>query len=368
MVGMKQLNKWLAAPLVVALVMASTIPSVLASHPDSVAVNEPCETKHGRPADKPIPPGQLTRRGVIGNFVGISEAGNILVETKFGVVEVVAPEGFDPEAVAYGSRIAAHLEKPASTDGDGTTTPDGTGDGDNGSTTTTPDGTGDGGNGNTTTTPEGTGGGDNGSTTTTPDGTGDGDNTGETDGGDTAVDSPIRVATALRIVVVPTKTTLSHERGIVVDGDGDGVLEEGEDAVFLTRCAGNGAKPQVVNIQKADKVAERLLRLQAKNEDDPEKAAKFAELLQKHEERVEARLLKTSGKGHPKANGTAKPAKPAGADGDGDDASDEDPPESEAGSKGKGEGQSKGQSDSPPKPKDRGKGPSNAKPDGKGKK
>ena len=88
-----ELNRWLAPPLIAVLLGSTMVSAVSASTSLAPHGAPACSKERGRPADKPIPPGQLVRRGVIGTFVGISENGNILVETQFGVVELEAPEG-----------------------------------------------------------------------------------------------------------------------------------------------------------------------------------------------------------------------------------------------------------------------------------
>ncbi len=65
-------------------------------------------------------------------------------------------------------------------------------------------------------------------------------------------------------------------------------------------------------IQRADRIAERLERLQAKFEDDPEKAAKFEELQPAREEREHARLERTSNNAPASARGNVDKARGRG--------------------------------------------------------
>ena len=101
------INRFLAAPLVAVLIMASTFTSAYAGSNGAPSLAPSCETERGRPAAKPIPQGQLVRRGVVGNIVGIDEeAGTMLVEMKFGTVEIAVPEDFDLTEELIGSRVA----------------------------------------------------------------------------------------------------------------------------------------------------------------------------------------------------------------------------------------------------------------------
>ena len=153
-----ELNRWLAPPLIAVLLGSSMISAVSASTSLAPHGAPACSKERGRPAGKPAPPGQLVRRGVIGTFVGMSEDGNILVETQFGVVELEAPEGLDVTTLEEGSRIAALTAKePVSVES----------------------------------------------------------------GDETATDTPFRTGSALKLKIVPGKVTGSHQRGVVVGQDGD---------------------------------------------------------------------------------------------------------------------------------------------------
>jgi len=65
------INRFLAAPLVAVLIMASTFTSAYAGSNAAPLFAKSCSSERGRPADKPVPAGQLVRRGVVGNIVGI---------------------------------------------------------------------------------------------------------------------------------------------------------------------------------------------------------------------------------------------------------------------------------------------------------
>ncbi len=285
MIGIHELNRWLIVPLLTVLLASGMVATATANQSTAPSASVSCLKERGRPPDRPIPPGQMTRRGVTGNYVGISELGNILVETQFGIVEIAAPDDFDESTLEVGSRIAALMEKePKPVEG----VPPG-------AETDTP----------FTIEPE-----------------------------DAATDTPFRTGTALKLKVIPTKATLSHDRGVVVTqgdgnvevvdengdvgdleltGQGGDPIEDGTDAVLLTKCSASGDKAEIRNIQRADKIAERLEQFQAKFTDDPEKAAKFADLGQKRLDRLEARLAKTSNNAPPSARGNIDKARGKGA-------------------------------------------------------
>ena len=108
-----ELNRLLALPLVAILLASGMASTAFASYAPAPALGPTCEREHGRPTDRPVPKGQMVRRGVVGSFVGVDENGNILVETQFGIVAIAPPEGFDATAVEEGSRIAVLLDKEA---------------------------------------------------------------------------------------------------------------------------------------------------------------------------------------------------------------------------------------------------------------
>ena len=73
------------------------------------------------------------------------------------------------------------------------------------------------------------------------------------------------------------------------------VVVAGTDAILLTECSGPGAKATIRSIQRADRIAERLVRLEAKTAArDEAQAAKIADLELRREERTQARLERTS--------------------------------------------------------------------------
>ena len=76
------INKFLAAPLVAVLVMASTFTSAYAGSSAAPSFAPSCSSERGRPADKPVPEGQLVRRGVVGSIVGINEESGIYTRTE----------------------------------------------------------------------------------------------------------------------------------------------------------------------------------------------------------------------------------------------------------------------------------------------
>ena len=129
-------------------------------------------------------------------------------------------------------------------------------------------------------------------------------------------------------------------------------VEAGTDAILLVQCSGAGATAEVRSIQRADRIAERLERLQAKFEDNPEKAAKFEELQQRREERGQARLEKTSNNAPASAKGKVDKARGKGRtqectvneDGEGECTEDTGPGKSgdKGGDKGGGQGGDKG--------------------------
>ncbi len=282
MLSLREANRWVA-PLLAALVMAgAAIPAVYAAPPNMPSAVPSCDKTFGRPADRPPPPGQLKRRGVVGEIVAVDpESGTITIGTKFGGVEIVVPEDFSVSEDLVGSRAAvltAKAPKPADGGEDGAGTEEGAAD--------------------------------------------------EGASEEESASAPIRTASALKIRIIPTVSTITHEQAVVVgtaedslevaDEDGDvsevevadagdtggeevagggddaDIVEEGEDVVLLTECAGPGATPKVRALRKAAKVTQRLERMRARIEerfgDDPAKLARFESLIQKRQEKLEARL------------------------------------------------------------------------------
>ena len=394
-----RLNRFLAPILVAFLIASGGAPHVLAQ-PTSGPSHAPiCETERGRPSYKPVPPGQLVRRGLVGDVVGLTSEGHLLIGVQFGVVEVIPPAGFDISTAPVGSRVAALLEKEKDegsedadgtstppTDGDGTSTPptdgDGTStpptDGDGTSTppadddgTSTPptddDGTStpptdDDGTSTPPTDDDGTSTPPtDGDGTSTPPTDGDGTSTLPTDGDGTSTPptteeppAPFRVAQAKKITVIPGVASRQHVTGVVTgededslevltedgevedidfsdeggvqepngtsapptDGDATSTLpanedgtstapaegddnvvkedvEEGTDATLLVQCAQGVAT--VKSVQKTERIAERLERIQAKLEAaDDRRAEKLADLQAQQEQRKQDRLERTS--------------------------------------------------------------------------
>ena len=299
MTSFKRMHRWLMPPLVAALLASTIGPAVYANGPASPLAVPSCDKERGRPPDRPIPPGQLKRRGVVGTVVAVdADAGTITVETQFGNVEMATPDGFNFDDVEEGDRIASLLTK----DPEETVDP-------------------------------------------------------------TATDTPFRIGTASKIKIVPGKASYTHDEAVILGQEGDTIevldedgnssnvgvtgaggvqgtptpsptpdptptesptpeppdlvvepetVEAGTDAILLVQCSGAGATAEVRSIQRADRIAERLERLQAEFADNPEKAAKFEELQQRREDREQARLEKTSKNVPPSAQGKVDKARGKG--------------------------------------------------------
>ena len=324
---MRQINRLLAPGLILVLLAASPAQEAFANAYASPAAGPSCDAPKGKKVDKPVPAGQLTRRGLTGNVVKI-DGGLITVRTKFGNVAISPPVGFDMGTLSVGNRIAALLEKEEKPPVDV---------------------------------------GSPGADTDTPLRPVVGELTTDT--------PPFREAMAKRITVIPTQASFSHHRGVILgqdddsivivdedgdeddlevtgdggvqtppdDGTGDGgtgveqeEIEEGTDAILLIQCAGGLAT--VRSIQRADRVAQRIERLLVKaQERDESRAAKLAALQVKNEERKQARLDRTSQNGPPGAKGSIDKAQGKGKPSD----------------KGQGGGSDKGQG--PPEDKGKGK-------------
>ena len=375
MFSLKGMNRWIAPPLAALIMAGSVIPAVFAATSAVPLAVLSCEKTLGRPAHKPPPPGQLKRRGVVGEIIGVdADAGTIMIGTKFGGVEIEVPKDFVVSDDLLGSRTAVLTAKELKDIDDES-------DGVLGEDVSTDEGTfvDDTGEGATD---EGTSADDTGEAAadegTSADGTdeaaadegtsGDGTGEGATDEGTS--DDPIRTASALKITIIPTVSTITHEQAVVVattegsvevidedgevgdvditdsgdatgeeaaddgtsegddgiteeassdgpttesstsdenasDGDttsedGSGAVEEGDDVVLLTECTHLGATPKVRALQSGDKIAQRLERLRTKIEgkfaDDPEKLARFEDLIQKRQENLEARLERIADK------------------------------------------------------------------------
>ena len=179
----------------------------------------------------------------------------------------------------------------------------------------------------------------------------------------TATDTPFRIGTAAKIKIVPGEASFTHDEAVILGQEGDTIevldedgnvgnvgvtgaggvqgtptesptpdptptesptpdpsdlvvgpetVEAGTDAILLVQCSGAGATAELRSIQRADRIAERLERLQAKFADNPEKAAKFEELQQRRDEREQARLEKTSNNAPASAKGKVDKARGKG--------------------------------------------------------
>ena len=101
MFPLNRINRWIAAPLVALIMLGSAIPAAFAATPAVPLAVHSSEKNFGRPAHKPPPPGQLTRRGVVGEITGVdADDGTITIGTKFGGVEIEGTRGF------------CHLQRP----------------------------------------------------------------------------------------------------------------------------------------------------------------------------------------------------------------------------------------------------------------
>ena len=349
---MRQINRLLAPGLIFVILAASPAHEAFANAYASPAAGPSCDAPKGKKVDKPVPAGQLTRRGLTGNVVKI-DGGLITVRTKFGNVAISPPVGFDMGTLSVGNRIAALLEKEEKPPVDV---------------------------------------GSPGADTDTPLRPVVGELTTDT--------PPFREAMAKRITIIPTKPSFSHHRGIILgqdddsivivdedgdeddlevtgdggvqtppdDGTGDGgtgdggtgveqeEIEEGTDAILLIQCAGGLAT--VRSIQRADRVAQRIERLLVKaQERDESRAAKLAALQVKNEERKQARLDRTSQNAPPGAKGSIDKAQGKGKNvcPEGEECPDEKgkPSDKGGGQGGGGGGSDKGKG--PPEDKGKGK-------------
>ena len=109
---MRQINRLLAPGLIFVILAASPAQEAFANAYASPAAGPSCDVPNGKKVDRPVPPGQLNRRGLTGNVVKI-DAGLITVGTQFGNVAISPPGSFDLSSLSVGNRIAALLEKEA---------------------------------------------------------------------------------------------------------------------------------------------------------------------------------------------------------------------------------------------------------------
>ena len=250
MFSLKGMNRWIAPPLAALIMAGSVIPAVFAATSAVPLAVLSCEKTLGRPAHKPPPPGQLKRRGVVGEIIGVdADAGTIMIGTKFGGVEIEVPKDFVVSDDLLGSRTAVLtakelkdiddesdgvLDEDVSTDegtfvddtGEGATD-EGTSADDTGEAATdegtSADGT------DEAATDEGTSGDGTGEAATDEGASGDGTGEGATDEGTS--DDPIRTASALKITIIPTVSTITHEQAVVVattEGSVEVIDEDGE--------------------------------------------------------------------------------------------------------------------------------------------
>lgn len=209
---------------------------------DGGGFGDATDTDDGPRGDKPIPPGQLKRRGIFGTIVATGD-GFVIIETKFGNVTVNVENSDD---FAIGDRFTALLDRsPVPPDASGTT-----------------------------------------------------------DGSFRTV-TALRVKKIpgkssrghRRSVVVDSSSgtddedtlTVLDEDGneIVLPGGASGTLD-GEDTILLIQQLTDGQSPQVRGGITAFSVGKRLEKLLEKG--SPEKLAKLNELIQKRIDRNEARL------------------------------------------------------------------------------
>ncbi len=205
------------------------------------------DTDDGPRGDKPIPPGQLKRRGIFGTVsaTGTDDEGNefVIIETKFGSVTVNVE---DSEGFEEGDRFTALLDRsPVPPDASGTT------------------------------------------------------------------DGSFRTVTALRTKKIPGKSSRGHGRFVVVDSasgtDDEGTLTilgedgnaivlpggasgtlDGEATILLIQTLTEGLPPRVLGGITSFSVGKRLEKLLEKG--SPEKLAKLNELIQARVEKNDARL------------------------------------------------------------------------------
>ena len=209
---------------------------------DDFEIADASDTDDGPRGDKPIPPGQLKRRGIFGTIVATGD-GFVTIETKFGNVTVNVENSDD---FTIGDRFTALLDRsPVPPDASGTT---------DGSFRTV-----------------------------------------------TALRTKSIPGKATRghrrSVVVDSSTGTDDEDTLtVLDDDGNplvlpggasGTLD-GEDTILLIQTLTDGLPPRVLGGITAFSVGKRLEKLLEKG--SPEKLAQLNELIQKRIERNEARL------------------------------------------------------------------------------
>ncbi len=216
--------------------------------------------------DKPIPPGQLVRRGIFGTVsaTGTDDEGNefVIIETKFGNVTVNVE---DSTGFGAGDRFTALLDRsPVPPDATGTT------------------------------------------------------------------DGSFRTVTALRTKSVPGRASRRHLRSVVVDsstdtddggtltildddgnpivlpGGASGTLD-GEDTILLVQTLTEGLPPRILGGITSFSVGKRLEKLLEKG--SPEKLAKLNELIQARVEKNDARLQRIEDRAPAHLKGTVRGAR-----------------------------------------------------------
>ena len=339
-------------PIALLLVLAMTLPYV------TVLSTASADTSN----DDHVPQGQLTRRGVTGTIVAKSDS-DFVVETKWGNVTInvgsatIKSKGQEIswDDVAVGDRAGVLLDKapdkqkdddddvtPPDSGDDTGTDPDVTPPDTSDDTSTDPDVTPPSTSDDTSTDPDVTPPDTSNDTQTDPDVTppDSGDDTGtdvdttppdsgDDTGTDTEEPGPKPVApsfrqdvTALRITIVPSKSTRKHECVVVTDTgtgtttvldeegneetvDGDAVGTEGEDVCLLTRGKPGGGK-EVRGSASQKSVEDRLAAMAERNE---ELAERLAERQAEAEARRNERLERTVGNAPEDKKGKAENAK-----------------------------------------------------------
>ena len=253
------------AVITLALMAQTTFASGAASVSGAAAsgslVPQATDADDGPPGDKPIPPGQLKRRGIFGTIVATGE-GFVIIETKFGNVTVNVENSDD---FAIGDRFAALLDKsPVPPDASGTT-----------------------------------------------------DGSFRTAKALRAKRIPGKSSRGhLHSLVVDSSSgtddedtlTVLDENGneIVLPGGASGTLD-GEDTILLIQQLTDGQPPRVLGGITAFSVGKRLEKLLEKG--SPEKLAKLNELIQKRIERNEARLQRIEDNAPDHLRGTVRGAR-----------------------------------------------------------
>ena len=274
---------------------------------DGGGIGDATPTDDGPRGDKPIPPGQLKRRGIFGTVVGYVDGG-VIIQTKFGNVTVLVE---DATSYADGERFSALLDKsPVPSDATGTT-----------------------------------------------------------DGSFRTV-TALRVKGVpgkakrkhLRAVVVDSASGTDDEDTLtILDDDGNEIeLEndgasgtiDGEDTILLVQDQGDGEPTKVIGSIPSFSVDERLEKFRDKA--SPEKLARIEALFEKRAERIEARLLRLEDKARPGLKDKVRGARDKNKNKGRGASSGDDGDSGDGSSGGKGKPDDKGKPDKD-EPKDKGK-------------